>query len=289
MAASLIDGNRLAQSIQTDLAERIKGLKREKIVPRLAVLIVGDNPASQVYVRKKLRSCAQIGIEPRLIKFPESVSQKDLLEAVDSEGSDLGTHGIIVQLPLPVGLDKYRILDFIPPHKDVDCFTTANLGRLAQNRPAFLPCTPAGVVHILKSIPCNPKGKHVVIINRSLVVGQPLATMLCQDSEWANATVSLCNEHTRNLKDLTRSADILVSAVGRRPAFVLTADMVKPGSAVIDVAINRTDVGIIGDADFEAVREVAGYLTPVPGGCGPLTVAMLLQNTVQAACEALEA
>jgi methylenetetrahydrofolate dehydrogenase (NADP+)/methenyltetrahydrofolate cyclohydrolase len=249
---------------------------------------VGDDPASEVYVRSKRRACEEVGIESQLHRLPSSVSVDELLKLVAKLNKDEAIHGILVQLPLPSQIDTTRVLQAVSPAKDVDAFHPENVGRLVQGRPRFLPCTPLGVQQLLvrSRSGIDIAGKHVVIVGRSDIVGRPLAIMLSQRGAGADATVTVCHGRTRDLPAITRLADILIVAIGR-PKFI-TADMVKPGAVVVDVGINRTDSGLVGDVDFAAVQAVASAITPVPGGVGPLTIAMLLRNTLLAA-EALEA
>jgi len=240
---------------------------------------VGENPASQVYVRNKENGCIKAGIRSTVIRLPEDCSQEELEKTVVSLNEDESVHGILVQLPLPKGLNEESVLRLIDPNKDVDGFHAMNSGRLMNGQPGFVPCTPLGVMKLLKNYGIDPNGKHAVVIGRSNIVGKPMAMLLLQ----ANATVTICHSRTQNLSEITRQADILVAAVGR--ANFVTADMVKPGAAVIDVGINRVDGKIVGDVDFDAVSEVAGYITPVPGGVGQMTIAMLLSNTLDAAAK----
>jgi methylenetetrahydrofolate dehydrogenase (NADP+) / methenyltetrahydrofolate cyclohydrolase len=249
-------------------------------------VLVGEDPASEVYVRNKRRACERVGMESQLHRLPPDVSEDGLLELIAKLCRNHEVHGILVQLPLPRQIRETRILDAVHPSKDVDCFHPENVGRLSQGRPRFLPCTPHAVQQILHRAGLPVAGKHVVIVGRSEIVGKPLAQMLMQRNSplgpaAANATVTVCHSRTSNLAEIARTADVLVAAIGQ-PKFI-TADMVKPGAAVIDVGINRTEAGLVGDVDFAAVKEVAGYITPVPRGVGPLTVTMLLYNTLAAA------
>ncbi len=287
MAARILDGKSIAAEIQAELGEEIAGLiQHNGLVPCLAAVLVGEDPASDVYVRHKRKACQRVGIESQLHRLPAETSEDDLLALVSQLNKDPAVHGILVQLPLPAGLDGTRVLDAIHPLKDVDAFHPENVGRISQGRPRFLPCTPHGIQQLLSRCQLPVAGKQVVIVGRSEIVGKPLAMMLAsRDSTcgpaFANATVTLCHSQTANLATVTRSADVLVAAIGR-PAMI-TAEMVQPGATVIDVGINRTDDGLVGDVDFDAVAEVAGAITPVPGGVGPLTVAMLMFNTLAAA------
>lgn len=287
VSAAVLDGKALARQIQNELAEKVADfIENNGIVPKLAAVLVGEDPASQVYVRNKRRACERVGIESQLHRLPSDTDQETLLEWIAKLNKDASVHGILVQLPLPAQIEQQRVLDAIKPWKDVDAFHPENVGRLVQGRPRFLPCTPHGVQQLLHRSQIEVAGKHVVVLGRSEIVGKPLAIMLMQrDSPFgasaANATVTICHSRTADLARVTQEADILVAAIGK-PNFV-TAAMVKQGAVVVDVGINRTDDGLAGDVDFAAVREVASYITPVPGGVGPLTVTMLLQNTIAAA------
>ena len=279
MAATLIDGRAVAKAFKEEIAEKTAQMIENGIHPHLAVVLVGENPASQVYVRNKENGCIKAGIRSTVIRLEESCTQEELEKTVASLNEDASVHGILVQLPLPKHLDEARVLRLIDPDKDVDGFHAMNSGRLMNGQPGFVPCTPLGVMKLLESYGINPAGKHAVVIGRSNIVGKPMAMLLLQ----ANATVTICHSRTQNLAEITRQADILVAAVGR--ANFVTADMVKPGAAVIDVGINRVDGRIVGDVDFDAVSEVAGHITPVPGGVGQMTIAMLLANTLDAAAK----
>lgn len=287
MVATILDGKAIASQIREELAEEVAKWKtRRDITPCLAAVLVGDHPASEVYVRSKRRACEQAGLESQLHRLSVDCRESDLLELVDRLNQDPAVHGILVQLPLPAHLHESKILDAINPMKDVDAFHAENVGRICQGRPRFLPCTPHGILQLLHRCEIKVSGKQAVVIGRSDIVGKPMAMMLMnRDSTLgpasANATVTVCHSRTAGLGDITRQADLLVAAIGR-PRFV-TADMVKPGAVVIDVGINRVDDQLVGDVDFEPVKQVAGHITPVPGGVGPLTVAMLLYNTLLAA------
>lgn len=291
MSAKLLDGKAIANQIKQELAVEVKEFTAtHKVVPCLAAVLVGDDPASQVYVRNKQRACERVGIDSQLHRLPSTTTEDELLQLVAELNAANAVHGILVQLPLPKQIDSTRVLDAIHPKKDVDAFHPDNVGRIAQGRPRFLPCTPHGVQQILHRSEIPVSGQHVVIVGRSDIVGKPLAMMLVQRSSTlgpscANATVTVCHSRSQDLGKITREADILVAAVGQPK--LITAEMVKPGASVIDVGINRTDDGLVGDVDFESVREVAGHLTPVPGGVGPLTIAMLLRNTLTAAATQL--
>jgi methylenetetrahydrofolate dehydrogenase (NADP+) / methenyltetrahydrofolate cyclohydrolase len=282
MSALLIDGNALSQQMRADFAARTQSLIDQGVRPGLAVILVGENPASQVYVRNKVKACEQVGIHSLLEKYPQELSQADLLARVDALNNDPSIHGILVQLPLPPHIDAQKIIEAIAPSKDVDGFHVASAGALMTGLPAYWPCTPHGCMKMLESIGYKLKGKHAVVIGRSNIVGKPMALMLLQE----NATVTVCHSATVDLKHHCLQADVIVAAVGKRN--VLTADMVKPGAVVLDVGMNRDDAGkLCGDVDFEAVRLVAGYITPVPGGVGPMTITMLLANTLDSAQQAL--
>ena len=277
MPARLIDGLALAQSIRAEVknevAQRAPALGR---APGLAVILVGENPASQVYVRNKVKACQEAGLHSRLIKLPVTTSQSALVAEIDRLNHDRAIDGILVQLPLPDHIDDHVIIHAISPEKDVDGFHPANAGALLIGRPRFRPCTPYGVMRMLASVQAPLRGSEAVVVGASNIVGKPLALMLLQ----AGATITLCNSKTQNLAEKTRRADILVSAVGKPK--LITADMVKPGAVVIDVGINRLASGALaGDVDFAAVRPVAGAISPVPGGVGPMTIAMLLVNTLE--------
>jgi methylenetetrahydrofolate dehydrogenase (NADP+)/methenyltetrahydrofolate cyclohydrolase len=282
VTATILDGKAVAEGIRGEIAaEAAKFIKSSGVTPTLAAVLVGDDPASQVYVRNKENGCKKAGMGSQLHRLPATTSQADLLRLIDALNGDPGVHGILVQLPLPKGIDETRILDAVHPLKDVDAFHPENVGRIVQGRPRFLPCTPHGIQQLLvrKEIPVA--GRSVVVIGRSDIVGKPMALMLMQKAAGADATVTVCHSRTKNLPEVARQADILIAAIGR--AKFVTDDMVKPGAVVIDVGINRTDTGLVGDVDYEAVARVAGHITPVPGGVGPLTIAMLLHNTLLAA------
>jgi methylenetetrahydrofolate dehydrogenase (NADP+) / methenyltetrahydrofolate cyclohydrolase len=278
MTARLIDGNTLAKSIRAEVAQRVAALVARGRRPGLAVILVGDDPASQVYVKHKVADCESVGMHSVLDRHPASLSEAALLERIRVLNADVSIHGILVQLPLPPHIEANKVIETIAPAKDVDGFHVANAGALMIGRAGFKACTPYGCMKMLEAIGCDPRGKHAVVIGRSNIVGKPMALLLLQ----ANATVTVCHSATPDLGHHTRQADIVVAAVGKRN--VLTADMVKPGAVVIDVGMNRNDEGkLCGDVDFAGVSQVAGWLTPVPGGVGPMTRAMLLVNTVEAA------
>jgi methylenetetrahydrofolate dehydrogenase (NADP+)/methenyltetrahydrofolate cyclohydrolase len=282
MPAKILDGKKLAQEIRAELAEEtIEFIQNNGVVPCLAAVLVGDDPASEVYVRNKRNACEAVGIDSQLHRLPATTSSDELLRLVAKLNKDHAVHGILVQLPLPPQIDSNRVLLAINPAKDVDAFHPENVGRLVQGRPRFLPCTPQGVQQLLLRSGIQIAGRHVVVLGRSDIVGRPLSIMLSQRGPGGDATVTLCHSRTPDLASVTKTADTLIAAIGK--AKFVTADMVKPGAVVVDVGINRTDSGLVGDVDFDAVREVAGAITPVPGGIGPLTIAMLLKNTLSAA------
>ncbi len=279
MTAQLIDGNALASSVRAEVAHRVLALKARGVQPRLSIILVGENPASQVYVRSKVADSEQTGLAATLERYPAELTEAELLARIATLNADPAVHGILVQLPLPAHMNANAVIEAIAPAKDVDGFHVASAGALMVGQPGFRPCTPYGCMRMLESIGLRDlKGKHAVVIGRSNIVGKPMAMMLLA----ANATVTICHSGTPDLGALTRQADIVVAAVGKRK--VLTADMIKPGAVVIDVGMNRDDAGkLCGDVDFAGVRAVAGWITPVPGGVGPMTRAMLLVNTLEAA------
>nr|WP_315234122.1 bifunctional methylenetetrahydrofolate dehydrogenase/methenyltetrahydrofolate cyclohydrolase FolD [uncultured Albidiferax sp.] len=278
MTAELIDGNALSQKLRQDVAARAAALRARGTTPGLAVVLVGDNPASQVYVRNKVKACENSGLHSVLEKYDADLSEAALLARVDALNHDPAIHGILVQLPLPAHIDAQKVIEAISPAKDVDGFHIASAGALMTGAPGFWPCTPYGCMKMLESIHYDLRGKHAVVIGRSNIVGKPMALMLLQK----NATVTICHSGTKDLKAMTLQADVIVAAVGKRN--VLTADMVKPGAVVLDVGMNRDDAGkLCGDVDFDGVKAVASHLTPVPGGVGPMTITMLLVNTMEAA------
>jgi len=287
MTAQILDGKSLAKTLRAQIATEVAAFIAEHSVkPTLAAMLVGDDPASQVYVRNKERACEKAGIGSQLIRLASDISQAELLAEIEKLNNDNEVHGILVQLPLPSHLDERAVLDAVNPAKDVDCFHPTNVGLLSQGRPRFIPCTPQGIMQLLLSSEIKVSGMHAVVLGRSDIVGKPMAMLLQQrDASFgpdvANATVTLCHSRTRDLLEHTLKADLLIAAVGQ-PNFV-TTDMVKPGAIVIDVGINRTDDGLVGDVHFESVSEVASQITPVPGGVGPLTIAMVLRNTLTAA------
>ncbi len=280
MTARRLDGKQLAQTMQAEIAEETAKLLHHGIRPGLAAVLVGDNPASQIYVRNKRRACDKAGIASFLHELPAGTSEAELLELIDRLNADPAVHGILVQLPLPKHIDESTIVDAVSPLKDVDGFGPHSLGLLAAGRPRFLACTPHGVLQLLVRNDIPLAGAHVVVVGRSNIVGKPLALILMQKG--IDATVTVCHSRSRDLTALTRSADVVVAALGR--ANFLRADMIRPGAVVVDVGINRLpDGSLVGDVDFQSVSEVASAITPVPGGVGPMTITMLLYNTLQAA------
>ena len=278
MSARLIDGNTLAQRIRADVAQRAAALTARGLRPGLAVILVGENPASQVYVKHKVKDCEESGLHSLLLRLDEGTSEAELLARIAALNADPQIHGILVQLPLPAQIDANKVIAAISPAKDVDGFHVASAGALMIGRHGFKACTPYGCMKMLEAIGCDPRGKHAVVIGRSNIVGKPMAMLLLH----ANATVTICHSATPDLAAHTRQADIVVAAVGKR--HMLSAAMVKPGAVVIDVGMNRGPDGkLCGDVDFDGVREVASFITPVPGGVGPMTRAMLLVNTLEAA------
>ena len=279
----ILDGKAIAEVIRREIAVETAALKtKQNIVPCLVAMLVGNDPASQIYVSNKEKACQQVGIESRILRLPDTTTTPELLRYIDQFNADASVHGILVQLPLPKSCDEQPILDAIDPRKDVDAFHPENVGLLSQGRPRFLPCTPHGVQQLLVRSGTQTAGQHVVIVGRSDIVGKPMALMMVQKSAGADATITVVHSRTKNLADLTRQADILIVAIGK--AKFVTGEMVKPGAVVVDVGINRLPDGkICGDVDFDTVKEVAGAVSPVPGGVGPLTITMLLQNTLSAA------
>ncbi|MDD2920266.1 bifunctional methylenetetrahydrofolate dehydrogenase/methenyltetrahydrofolate cyclohydrolase FolD [Rhodoferax sp.] len=277
-SAIIIDGVALSQKLRSEVSARVQALRARGITPGLAVILVGDSPASQVYVRNKVKGCQDCGFHSVLEKYDASLTETELLARIDALNHDPAIHGILVQLPVPKHIDATKVIEAISPQKDVDGFHVASAGALMTGLPGFLPCTPYGCMKMLESINYDLRGKHAVVIGRSNIVGKPMALMLLQK----NATVTICHSATPDLKLFTQMADVIVAAVGKRN--VLTADMVKPGAVVLDVGMNRNEEGkLCGDVDFEGVRQVASAITPVPGGVGPMTITMLLVNTLEAA------
>ena len=281
MTAQIIDGNALARKIRAEVAGRTAALKARGIQPHLSIILVGEDPASQVYTRHKVNDSTETGLAATLDRYPATMAEDELLARIRALNDDAKVHGILVQLPLPKHMDTQKVIEAISPAKDVDGFHVASAGALMVGRPGFRPCTPYGCMKMLEDIGCDLKGKNAVVIGRSNIVGKPIAMMLLAK----DATVTMCHSRTQDLKAHTLMADVIVAAVGKRN--VVTKDMVKPGAVVIDVGMNRNDEGkLCGDVDFDGVKEVAGWITPVPGGVGPMTRAMLLVNTLHAAEQA---
>lgn len=280
MTATVLDGKAIAAKVREDVARDVAEFRASSgKIPKLVVILVGDDPASAVYVKNKQLACGKAGIDSELVKLPASTSQQELLDQIAAKNADPATNGILVQLPLPAGIDAKTVLDAIHPLKDVDAFHPENVGLMVQERPRFLPCTPNGVLVLLRSAGIQTSGQHAVVIGRSEIVGKPMAALLVQKS--VDATVTICHSRTRNLAEICRTADILIAAMGK-PEFV-TGEFLKPGVAVIDVGTNRVGDKLVGDVRFADALPVASFITPVPGGVGPMTIAMLLKSTVQAA------
>jgi len=278
MTAKLIDGTALSKTLRADVATRAAALTARGHQPGLAVVLVGDNPASEVYVRNKVKACEDNGLFSSYDRYPATMTEADLLARIDALNHDPKIHGILVQLPLPKHIDSHKVIEAIAPEKDVDGFHVANAGALMTGKPLFRPCTPYGVMKMFEAYGIDLKGANAVVIGRSNIVGKPMALLLLE----ANATVTICHSKTRDIASFTRNADVVVVATGLRNT--LTADMVKPGATVIDVGMNRDENGkLCGDVDFANVKEVAAHITPVPGGVGPMTITMLLVNTIEAA------
>ena len=277
MSAEILSGKTMSESLRKEIAERVSSLKEKGVTPGLAVILVGNDPASEIYVRNKGNGCTEVGMYSRTINMPAETTQEELEAAIDALNNDAAIHGILVQLPLPKHLDENAALAKILPEKDVDGFHLINAGHMLTGTEGVVACTPRGALHMIRSTGVNLSGKEAVVIGRSNIVGKPMAMLLLKE----NCTVTMCHSRTQNLAEHTRRADILVAAVGK--AGFVTADMVKPGAIVIDVGINRVDGKVKGDVDFDAVKEVAGWITPVPGGVGKMTITMLLMNTVEAA------
>jgi len=284
---TILNGKELSQTLRAEIAQQVEEfIQKTGVTPCLAAILVGDDPASQVYVRNKEKACAAVGMKSQLFRLPAETTEAELLELVARLNSDDSVHGILCQLPLPKQITEKVILDAVSPDKDVDAFHPANVGLILQGRPRFLPCTPFGIQEMLKRYEIETAGKHVVVLGRSDIVGKPMAAMMVQRGLGADSTVTVCHSRTKDLAAVTRLADILIVAIGQ-PKFV-TADMVKDGAVVVDVGINRTDDGLVGDVDFDAVQAKTSAITPVPGGVGPLTITMLLGNTLKAAQDAVE-
>ncbi|MBR3332976.1 MAG: bifunctional methylenetetrahydrofolate dehydrogenase/methenyltetrahydrofolate cyclohydrolase FolD [Clostridia bacterium] len=277
MAAEILSGKEMSETLRQEIAERVARLKEQGITPGLAVILVGNDPASEIYVRNKGNGCAETGMYSRTLNMPEETSQEQLEAAIEELNADPAIHGILVQLPLPEHLDEQAALAKILPEKDVDGFHLINAGHMLTGTEGVVACTPRGALYMIKRTGLDLNGKEAVVIGRSNIVGKPMAMLLLRE----NCTVTMCHSRTRNLAEHTRRADILVAAVGK--AGFVTADMVKPGAVVIDVGINRVDGKVKGDVDYDTVKEIAGWITPVPGGVGKMTITMLLANTVEAA------
>ncbi len=292
MAAEILDGKKIAEQIYSELSEDIEALKKKDIIPKLTVILVGDDPASAIYVRMKGNACKRLGIASETLTFDADMSEEELLAVIDRLNQDASCHGILVQMPLPDHIDENKVIERIWPEKDVDGFHPVNKGRLQAGLPCFVPCTPAGVREILVRSGYLPEGKHVVVIGRSQIVGMPLAILLAQKQKGANATVTICHSRTQNVDFFTKNADIIIAALGRPR--IITAEMLNPDAVVIDVGVNRVEAPqsekgyrLVGDVDFDAAVERVKAITPVPGGVGPLTIAMLMKNTVLAAEKSL--
>jgi methylenetetrahydrofolate dehydrogenase (NADP+)/methenyltetrahydrofolate cyclohydrolase len=285
--AQILDGKALAAAMEAELAEQVADfIQNHAYAPCLAAVLVGDDPASAIYVKNKRLACERVGVESQLYRLGGAATEEELLELVSRLNNNDQVSGILVQLPLPVQIREQKVLDAVHQLKDVDCFHPENVGLMVQGRPRFLPCTPHGCLQILHRHSLGVSGKHAVVVGRSEIVGKPLATLLAQKESHlgptaCNATVTLCHSKTSNLADICREADVLLAAIGRPK--IITAGMVKPGAIVIDVGINRTESGLVGDVDFEAVKDIASAITPVPRGVGPMTITMLLNNTLAAA------
>jgi methylenetetrahydrofolate dehydrogenase (NADP+)/methenyltetrahydrofolate cyclohydrolase len=283
MTAQIIDGNALSKTLRADVAIRAAALTARGQQPGLAVILVGENPASEVYVRNKVKACQDNGLHSVFDRFPSTLTESELLTRLDDLNNDPNVHGILVQLPLPKHIDSHKVIEAIAPAKDVDGFNVENAGALMTGKPLFRPCTPYGVMKMFEAHKIALEGANAVVIGRSNIVGKPMAMLLLE----AGATVTIAHSKTRDLAALTRNADVVVAATGRRN--ILTAEMVKPGATVIDVGMNRDDNGkLCGDVDFAGVKDVAGFITPVPGGVGPMTITMLLVNTIEAAERAMQ-
>jgi methylenetetrahydrofolate dehydrogenase (NADP+)/methenyltetrahydrofolate cyclohydrolase len=277
MTAQIIDGKSIALEVREGLAPRVEALKAKGITPGLTVLVVGDDPASAIYVRNKERACKKLGMAGTVTRLPAETTQQELLDIVRRLNADDAVHGILVQLPLPGHIDEQEVLRAIDPDKDVDGFHAMNAGRLMNGEAGFVACTPKGVMRLLKMTGVDLNGKNAVVVGRSNIVGKPMALLLLRE----NCTVTIAHSRTKDLSAVTRGADILVVAVGRPQ--MITGEMIKPGAVVMDVGINRVDGKVVGDVDFDSAKEVASFITPVPGGVGAMTIAMLMENTVEAA------
>ncbi|MBT2640226.1 bifunctional methylenetetrahydrofolate dehydrogenase/methenyltetrahydrofolate cyclohydrolase FolD [Bacillus sp. ISL-39] len=278
MAAIIIDGKEIAKKKKLEIADQVQELKKQGVTPGLAVILVGDNQASRTYVNSKQKTARELGMHNDLIEYPVSITEQELLAKIDELNKDEDIHGILVQLPLPKHISEKNLIEAISPEKDVDGFHPINIGRMMTGQDAFLPCTPYGVMVMMKEIEMDLSGKHVVVVGRSNIVGKPAGQLFLNE----NATVTYCHSRTKDLKEHTKQADVIVAAVGK--ADLITADHIKPGAVVIDVGMNRNDMGkLCGDVAYDEVKEKAGYITPVPGGVGPMTIAMLMYNTLKSA------
>ncbi|MCM3566664.1 bifunctional methylenetetrahydrofolate dehydrogenase/methenyltetrahydrofolate cyclohydrolase FolD [Neobacillus mesonae] len=282
MTAEIINGKEIAAKKRQEIGKEVEKLKEKGVVPGLAVILVGNNDASRTYVRNKQKACQELGMHSVLIEMPEEVSEEELLAKIDELNHASEIHGILVQLPIPKHIDEKKVIESISPSKDVDGFHPVNIGRMMTGQNAFLPCTPYGIMVLLEETGISPAGKHVVVVGRSNIVGKPVGQLMLNH----NATVTYCHSKTKDLKQYTKQADIVVSAVGI--ANFIKADHIKEGAVVIDVGMNRNEAGkLCGDVDFEEVKEKAGYITPVPKGVGPMTITMLMYNTVKSAAESI--
>ncbi|UYZ20713.1 bifunctional methylenetetrahydrofolate dehydrogenase/methenyltetrahydrofolate cyclohydrolase FolD [Mesobacillus jeotgali] len=278
MAAIIIDGKEIAKKKKLEIADQVQELKKQGVTPGLAVILVGDNQASRTYVNSKQKTARELGMHNVLIEYPVSITEQELLAKIDELNKDEDIHGILVQLPLPEHISEKNLIEAISPEKDVDGFHPINIGRMMTGQDAFLPCTPYGVMVMMKEIEMDLSGKHVVVVGRSNIVGKPAGQLFLNE----NATVTYCHSRTKDLKEHTKQADVIVAAVGK--ADLITADHIRPGAVVIDVGMNRNDLGkLCGDVAYDEVKEKAGYITPVPGGVGPMTIAMLMYNTLKSA------
>jgi methylenetetrahydrofolate dehydrogenase (NADP+) / methenyltetrahydrofolate cyclohydrolase len=278
LTAKIIDGKAIAAAVRAEVARDCEELSKQGVTPGLATVLVGDDPPSHIYVRTKRKACAEVGIKSWDHDLPAETGQEELLALIDKLNQDPAVHGILVQIPLPDHVDEQTILEAVSPVKDADGFHPYNLGRLLSGSPIVAPATPAGIQELLLRSGVETSGAELVIVGRSNIVGKPMGALMVQKANGANSTVTICHTRTKDLAEHTRRADILIAAVGR--AHSITADMVKEGAVVIDVGMNRTDEGLVGDVEFEAVKELASAITPVPGGVGPMTIAMLLSNVV---------
>jgi len=278
LVAKIIDGKQIAQQLRNEMKEEVTQLKQRKITPHLTVILIGDDPASHSYVNGKERASKEVGISSEIIKMPTETTESELIQTITTLNENEEVHGILVQLPLPEHINEQRIIEAIDPKKDVDGFHPTNIGRMIVRKKSFLPCTPYGIIKLLQFENIPIEGKHVVVIGRSNIVGKPMGQLLLNE----NATVTYCHSRTKDIRELTKQADIIIVAIGK--ANVIDASYIKEGAVVIDVGVNRTESGILtGDVNFEAVKKLASFITPVPGGVGPMTITMLLRNTIKAA------